>query len=72
MTDLAEVYSIDVATGLATLLDQLTFLPSQAALSLQIDSAGAFWYLNSLLVGMGAALTLMLGAALVATRRRTA
>lgn len=130
VTDLAEVYSIDVATGVPTFLDQLAFLPSLSSLSLQIDSAGTFWYLNSLdpttvwssdgstfagteelsgptdlagttenvfsealliapntvpalaetgvdstpalLLGTGAALTLMLGAALVVTHRRRA
>lgn len=133
VTDIAEVYSIDVATGIPTFLDQLAFLPSLSSLSLQIDSAGTFWYLNSLdpttvwstdgstfagteelsgptdlagttenvftealliapnvitpaavlpetgadataalILGTGAALTLMLGAALVVTRRRGA
>ena len=133
VTDIAEVYSIDVTTGLPTFLDQLAFLPSLSSLSLQIDSAGTFWYLNSLdpttvwssdgttfagteelsgptnlagttenvfseallitpntvptepaladtgvdatpalLLGTGAVLTLMLGAALVVSRRRSA
>lgn len=130
VTDLGEVYLIDVATGAANFLDDLTVTPGENVLSLQIDSAGTFWYLNSLdpstlwssdgstfagseelsgstdlagggetvfsealliapntvpalaetgvdatpalLVGTAAALALMLGAALVVTRRRGA
>lgn len=48
VTDDGKVYSIVVATGVATLIDDLTFTPGENVLSLQIDSDGTFWYLNSI------------------------